>query len=305
MSGSRTFDQTCDADRQPAAPRSARASVARATSRPAARSSNSSTARAAIGVEARPFEKRRFADLGLPATDRSTAASPPLGVHGKVADLAGEAEMPDDRPPRSDEPSADTDLAGHEDHVIGADTGTESVIGERTEIGVVGDMDRDARPSTDDSDSASATSIQPRFGAAKNHPVDIRTSPGTDTPQPITRRSCTRKGRDRRAVASNRSTSAATSATVSATATLARGRSTRTEATMEPSSATYAAPISSTKISIASATDAAVLDVHDRRRTAGAAVTSRCRFGDQTDGLEFADQTGDRASCQPRRRDEL
>ncbi len=33
--------------------------------------------------------------------------------------------------------------------------------------------------------SASATSAQPRFGAATTSPSTSRTSPGTDTPQPI------------------------------------------------------------------------------------------------------------------------
>ena len=43
-----------------------------------------------------------------------------------MADLAGEPEVSDDRAAGGDEASTDADLTGHEDHVIGADTGTET-----------------------------------------------------------------------------------------------------------------------------------------------------------------------------------
>ena len=60
-----------------------------------------------------------------------------------MADLAGEPEVTDDRPTGGDEPSAHADLTRHEDHVVGADTGTETRLGEGPEVGVVADVDRE------------------------------------------------------------------------------------------------------------------------------------------------------------------
>ena len=102
--------------------------------------------------------------------------------------------------------------------------------------------------STELSTSARATSIQSRFGAATTTPSMSRTSPGTETPQPIRRRSSPST-----ALSSSWASSTATSAMVASTVTRSLDRASRALLTTEPSSATIVAPISSTKTSIARA----------------------------------------------------
>ena len=64
-----------------------------------------------------------------------------------MADLAGESEVPGNRAATHDQSSPDADLTRHEDHVVGADSCAEARLGERAEIGVVADTDR--QPSAD------------------------------------------------------------------------------------------------------------------------------------------------------------
>ena len=135
-------------------------------------------------------------------------------------------------------------------------TGPETGFGQCAEVGVVADRDRQmVGRATDASASASATSIQPRFGAATTRPSMSRTSPGTDTPQPTRRRpagggAVVELFEQHRDVGKRRVGGDAVPRPC--------GPDTADDRTVE---ATIATPISSTKISIASAPT-------DRRRSA-------------------------------------
>ena len=68
--------------------------------------------------------------------------APPAGLIGRVTDLAREAGDARQRVPVDDDPAADADLARDEDHVVGAPAGTATQLRQRTEVGIVGDVDR-------------------------------------------------------------------------------------------------------------------------------------------------------------------
>ncbi len=147
---------------------------------------------ASAGGMAGAPEQGMRADLGLPAADRPAAAGRAVRVDRDVADLAGVAGDAGERLAVDDEPAADADLAGDEQHVVGAAGGAAADLGEGAQVGVVGHADRRGRAERPRQPLAEGHVRQPRLGAIETQPVgppDETDDRDPDPDQRIDRRS--------------------------------------------------------------------------------------------------------------------
>ncbi len=131
-------------------------------------------------------DQRGQADLGLPAADPAAAAALAGGVDHHVAHFTGEAVGAAEEASAGDDAAADADLTGQVDHVGRAGGHAVGVFGQRRQVRVVGDGDRDAG-ATSQRRSATGTPYQPRFGATWTTPLVPSARPGTATVMPATR----------------------------------------------------------------------------------------------------------------------
>ena len=114
-----------------ASPAAARASTASTAARPPStgRPARASRAGSPTSVSQQPIEPHRQVRAGH-------------RVDGHVPDLAAEAGDPGQRPAADDQPAAETDFPGQEDHVLGAGRRAPALLGEGAEVGFVGHRDR-------------------------------------------------------------------------------------------------------------------------------------------------------------------
>ncbi len=187
----------------------------------AARASSSSTARPPPSSSSPARGGAPFADLGLPAPDGAAGTTPASRVHREMSHLAGESGVTGHGPTRDDEAATDADLAGHEQHVVRSDAGTESRLGKRTEVGVVADTARYTESERLREHRGDRCVGPTEVRSGHDDVVDVADEARHRDAAPRIRRSrppprCTRR-------CSRRRTRPATSLTVSATATRARG----------------------------------------------------------------------------------
>ena len=171
-----------------AGPRPRRRGPRRGGSRPVRRSAPSPTS-----VSQHPIEPQRHCA--------------PSGLTGRWPISPAYPARPGQRAPADDHAAADADLARDEQQVVDAHRRAAPVLGQRAQVGIVGDRDRDVdRELARQQAPPSGTSTQPRLGAIDTSPSLRRTTPATATPMPIS-------GPSRRAARSV-SASAARSATI-------------------------------------------------------------------------------------------
>ena len=258
----------------------------------------------AVGVEAGSLEERRFADLGLPAADRSTTTSPALGVDRNVADLAGEPEVADDRSTRGDEASTHADFAGHEDHVVGADPGTETRLGEGTQVGVVADADREFTPERRRQQLGQRHVDPPEVRRGDDHAIDLAYQSGHRDAAPDDAMACTRvrRGPKRRIQPVDQRRDV-------------RDRLGNGDACPRPRHADRTDDGAVERDECGAdlvdedldrqRDDAPVVDAHHRRRATWSTVRGGRCLEHEADRLEFADEAGDRTAGQAGRGDQL
>ena len=248
---------------------------------------------AAVGIESRTREQCRLAHLGLPAPHRSAAAQFAVGIDRHVTDLPGESVGPTDRSSGIDEPSTDADLTRDVDHLIEADGGAEAGFGERSEVGIVADRDRQTvgkevgeRLAHGDVDPADVRrgDHQPVATANESRHRDTATDEltlppfGVDIPAVEQRREVGDRGIDVEAIAGAGEAHAAHQRTV-------EGDDRRADLVDEDLDR--------------KGTDRSIVDPDEGRRAPGAPVGFRRLFDHETEEFQLADESGDGTAGEP------
>ena len=126
----------------------------------------------------------------------------PLGVEAQVADLAGVAAGALEAVAAGDDARTDADVAGDVDELVGADARAAGVLGQRAEVGVVGQGHRDVEPQRREHDAAERHVVPLEVGGEPDEAVAAPHQARDADPDADQRR--TPRGRPRRRCGSGR-----------------------------------------------------------------------------------------------------